>query len=137
MPSETRLLAARSGALIFAGAGLLSLVESRIPGGPHLSLVPGLAALLFAAAIAAFGPRLPVAALTALGPVGAALIADSLATTHGPTDGAVLYIWPVLWETYFFGRRGAVGIVVWIGLVHGLALLSLPGGPATSTAGST
>jgi diguanylate cyclase (GGDEF)-like protein len=125
---ESKLLAARSGALIYAGAGLLSLIESRIPGGPHLSPFPGVAALAFALVIALVGTRLPVPALAALGPIGAALIADSLATTHGPTDGAVLYIWPVLWEAYFFGRRGAIGIVLWVGLVHGLALLSMPPG---------
>ena len=102
--------------------------ESRIGGGPHLSLLPGLAALAFAAATALVGPRLPFAWLAALGPIGAALIADAIATTHGATDGAILYLWPVLWESYFFGRRGAIGIVLWVGLVHGLALNSLPHG---------
>lgn len=121
---ESKLLAARSGALIFAGAGVLSLIESRISGGPHISLLPGFAALAFAALVALFGARLPVSVLAALGSIGAALIADSLGTTHGP----ILYIWPVLWEAYFFGRRGAIGIVLWVGLVHGLALLSMPAG---------
>jgi diguanylate cyclase (GGDEF)-like protein len=125
---QSKLLAARSGALIFAGAGILSLVESAIPGGPHIDLLPAIAAIAFAAVVALFGERAPVPLLAALGPVGAALIADALATTHGPTDGAILYIWPVLWEAYFFGRRGAIGIVAWVGVVHGLALLSLPAG---------
>ena len=127
-PDQDKLLAARSGALIYAGAGLLSLVESRIPGGPHLAPLPGLVALGFAVLIFRFAARLPWGALAALGPIGAALIADALATTHGPTDGAVLYVWPVLWEAYFFGRRGAIGIVFWVGLVHGVALISMPPG---------
>jgi diguanylate cyclase (GGDEF)-like protein len=40
----------------------------------------------------------------------------------------VLYMWPVLWTSYFYGRRGAVGIVAWIGVVHGIALLAMPAG---------
>ena len=46
-----------------------------------------------------------------LGPIGVVLIAVALATTVGAGDGALLYIWPVLWTTFFFGRRGAFAIV--------------------------
>jgi diguanylate cyclase (GGDEF)-like protein len=66
--------------------------------------------------------------LATLGPIGATMIAVALATTDGPGDGALLYIWPILWEAYFFGRRGAVAIVAWVGLVQGIALLELPAG---------
>jgi diguanylate cyclase (GGDEF)-like protein len=62
--------------------------------------------------------------LAALGPIGAALIAYAIATTPaGEGDGALLYIWPVLWVAYFFGRRGTVLIVAWIGAVQGAALI--------------
>jgi diguanylate cyclase (GGDEF)-like protein len=60
-------------------------------------------------------------------------IAGALATTtSGPTDGAVLYMWPVLWMSYFFGLRGAVFIVLWVGLAQGLALLSMPDSQANA-----
>ena len=66
-----------------------------------------------------WGQRLPRWALAPLGPVGALLIAYAQATSPGPGDGAVLYMWPVLWTAFFFGRRGAVAIVACIGVAHG------------------
>jgi diguanylate cyclase (GGDEF)-like protein len=35
-------------------------------------------------------------------------------------------MWPVLWTTFFFGRRGAISIVVFTGVAHAFALLSVP-----------
>ena len=119
---------AYSAAAMFGGATFLSLIESAIPGGPDFSIAPGIGALLGVALLIAFGPRLPYPVLAALGPIGAALIALALATTDGPGDGAILYIWPVLWTAYFFGRVGAALIVVWIGVVHALALIAMPDG---------
>jgi diguanylate cyclase (GGDEF)-like protein len=121
-------LAVKSAASIYAGAGVLSLIEAATPGGPAIDPLTGVAAIFVALLIAAFGERLPFAALAALGPLGAAMIAFALATSDGPGDAAILYIWPVLWEAYFFGRRGAIGIVLWVAIVHGLALISLPPG---------
>lgn len=115
---------------VFAGSGLLNLVEASIPGGPDISLLPGAFAFAFAIVLRAIGEKLPVAVLAALGPLGAALIGIAVATTDGPGDGAILYIWPVLWQSYFFGRRGAIGIVAWVAVVQGLALLYLPSADA-------
>lgn len=117
-----------SAALIFIGAGALNLIEAAVPGGPALSLVPGVSALAFAGLLYWFGGQLPIWALASVGPAGAALIAYAIATTNGVGDGAVLYLWPVLWESYFFGRRGAIAIVLWVGVVHGIALLSMSSG---------
>ena len=124
---RTMVLAAAG---IFVGAAILNLVEAMIPGGPPLSVLPGIGALCLAILVWAFAGRLPDAALFCLGPAGATLIAVAVATTDGPGDGAILYIGAVLWQAYFFGRRGAIAIVVWIALVHGLALLYLPAGDA-------
>jgi diguanylate cyclase (GGDEF)-like protein len=119
---------AYSAAAMFGGATFVALLESLIPGGPAFSVVPGIAALGFAALLIVFGPRLPYPVLGALGPIAAALIASSLATTEGPGDGAILYVWPVLWVAFFFGRLASALIVVWIGVVHALALFALPDG---------
>jgi diguanylate cyclase (GGDEF)-like protein len=124
----SRSLAVKSAAAIYAGSGVLSLIEAATPGGPAIDPVTGVAAIFIALVIAVFGERLPFAALAALGPLGAAMIAFALATSDGPGDAAILYIWPVLWEAYFFGRRGAIGIVVWVGVVHGIAILSMSSG---------
>jgi diguanylate cyclase (GGDEF)-like protein len=34
-------------------------------------------------------------------------------------------MWPVLWESYFFGRRGAILIVLWTGLAQAASLLMM------------
>jgi diguanylate cyclase (GGDEF)-like protein len=119
---------ADSAALMFAGAAMLSLLEAAIPGGPHIALAPGLGALGFALVLFLIGSRLPPGALATLGPIGTGLIAVALSSGGSPGDGAVLYMLPVLWESYFFGRRGAVVIVLWTGLAQAASLLAMPAG---------
>jgi diguanylate cyclase (GGDEF)-like protein len=124
--ADRRRPMALSAAAIFAGGTLLNLVEANIPSGPGISLIPGICALVVAILLYTVGERLPTWAMACLGPAGATMIALAVATTRGPGDGAILYIWPVLWEAYWFGRRGAVAIVVWVAVVHTLALVYLP-----------
>jgi diguanylate cyclase (GGDEF)-like protein len=120
---------AYTAAAMYGGAVVVNLFEGAIPGGPELSLLPGFAALGVVLLLLAVGPRLPRAALFALGPIGAALIAYALATTPpSETDGALLYVWPVLWVTYFFGRRGAIFIVAWVAAVQAAAVLAMDDG---------
>jgi diguanylate cyclase (GGDEF)-like protein len=119
---------AYTAAAMYGSAAFLSVLEGAIPGGPALPLIPGLAATVFVALGLTVGPRLPLPALTALGPIGAALIAFAIATTpSGQGDAVLLYIWPVLWVAYFFGRRASVLIVAWIGVVQGVALIHVHG----------
>jgi diguanylate cyclase (GGDEF)-like protein len=54
------------------------------------------------------------------------LIGAAVATSPGPGDGALLYIWPVIWVAYFFGSTATVFIVAWIGVIHAIALIELP-----------
>ena len=122
---DKRLLA-YTAAGIYGGGAFVGLIEGLIPGGPSYSIIPGLGALVVVAFLLAVGPRLPRWGLAPFGPIGAVLIAYALATSPGAGDGAVLYMWPVLWTAFFFGIRGAISIVACIGVGHGLALLSLP-----------
>jgi diguanylate cyclase (GGDEF)-like protein len=109
---------------MYGGAVVVSVVEGAIPGGPAVPLIPGVSALVVVALLAPLGPRLPMWALAALGPIGTALIAYAVATTPtGQGEGVLLYIWPVLWVSYFFGRRGTAAIVAWVGIVQGAALI--------------
>jgi len=123
---SNRRLMAYSAAVMYGGATAIDAIESVIPGGQTFSLVPGIGAFVLVALLVAFGPRLPMPAMAALGPLGVAGIALALSTTSGTTDGAILYSWPVLWEAYFFGRRATVLIVVWVGIAHALALVAMP-----------
>ena len=124
---EERKTIAYSAAAIFVGAIAIAGLETALPGGPENSIVPGAVALLMAPLAVIAGPRLPRAWLAAFAPIGVALIAYALATTRGgPTDGAVLYMWPVLWMSYFYGRAGAVFIVAFVALAQGVALATMP-----------
>ena len=117
-----------SGAMLFAGGTLIDLIESLVPGGQAFSLLPGVGSLVFVAVLIVFGSRLPRVAIGALGPVGVVLIAVALATTNTPGDGAVLYMWPVLWQSYFFGRRGVILIIASVAVSHGVALMVMAHG---------
>ncbi len=129
---NTRLMAYTAAAM-YGGAAFDAALEGALPGDPSFAVLPALVAAAMAGALVLFGPRLPRAALAALGPIGVALIAFSLTATPGAGDGAVLYVWPVLWMTFFFGRRGAIAIIVCVGVAHALTLLLLPA--ASSYAG--
>jgi diguanylate cyclase (GGDEF)-like protein len=119
---------ARSAAGIYAGAMLIGMIEEILPGGPPFSPGPALAALVLAPVLAVVGARLSPGVLALLGPLGAALIAYALHSTQGATDGAVMYMWPVLWMSHFYGRRGTVCIVACVAVAHGVALATMPPG---------
>jgi diguanylate cyclase (GGDEF)-like protein len=119
-------LMALTAAAMYGGASLDGLIEGFLPGDPSFAITPVIASIVIVTALVLGGPKLPRWALAPLGPIGVVLIAVALTATTGAGDGAVLYIWPVLWSTFFFGRRGAVSIVACIGVAHALTLLSLP-----------
>jgi diguanylate cyclase (GGDEF)-like protein len=111
---------------IFGASALDGAVEGLLPGDPKFSWLPVIVVFAVFVILVLVGPRLPRRALALLGPLGVALIADALATTPGVGDGAVLYALPVLWTSLFFGRRGAVGICVCVGVAHAIVLIHLP-----------
>lgn len=127
--SDERRQIAYSAAGIYGGAALTGFLQVLVERTPQ-PLAPSLAAAGVAVTVAAFGPRLPRQALATLGPLGALLIAFALSQTIEYGDGAILYVWPALWMSVFYGTRGAVFVVAWIGLVHGVALVTLPDGHA-------
>jgi len=120
-----RRLRAYTAAAMFGCGALIGVVEDFIPGGAPVSIAAGLIALVAAAGLATAGPRLPDWACALLGPFAVGLVAYALTFNAGPGDGAVLYMWPVLWTVFFFGRRGAIAIVTCIAVAHGGVLLSL------------
>jgi diguanylate cyclase (GGDEF)-like protein len=125
---DDRRLIARSAACIFAGATFIGLIEGLIPGGIAFSWVPVAGSLVLAALTVVAGPRVPRGVLMLLGPLGVTLVGVALAAGDGVGDGAVLYMWPVVWTAYFFGLRGTVVIVVWTAIVHAVVL---PSGPVS------
>jgi diguanylate cyclase (GGDEF)-like protein len=119
---------AYSAAGMYGAATFVGFVEGVLPGGEQFSPVPSLIALAFVTTLVIWGPRLPIRALALLGPIGAVLIGAAIASTNGHGDGAALYAWPVLWQSYFFGRRGTVMIIACVGIVDAAALTQVPEG---------
>jgi diguanylate cyclase (GGDEF)-like protein len=122
---NTRIMA-YTAASMYAAAGFDGALSGVIPGDPATSWAAVLCALALAALVMLIGPRLPRMALAPLGPIGVGIIAYALLGNPPSSDGATLYVWPVLWTSFFFGRRGAVAILACVGLAHGVLLLSLP-----------
>jgi diguanylate cyclase (GGDEF)-like protein len=123
--SNSRIMA-YTAAAIYGIAGLDGAIEGLLPNDPPFALLPVIVVFVMFGLLMAFGPRLPRRALALLGPLGVALISYALATSPGPGDGAVLYALPVFWTTFFFGRRGAVAILICVAVGHAVTLLLLP-----------
>jgi diguanylate cyclase (GGDEF)-like protein len=117
---------AYTAAAMYGGAALDEVITGSIPGDPGLAVVPVLIAAAVVVVLVLVGPRCPRWLLAGLGPLGVALIAQALVGAPRAGDAAVLYLWPVLWTSFFFGRRGAIAIVACIGVAHALVLLALP-----------
>jgi diguanylate cyclase (GGDEF)-like protein len=113
---------------MYAGAALLGVVESLTPGGPGFSMIPPLIALLVSPLVLVLAGRVPRNALAVLGPIGVVLIADAVASTGGIGDGAVLYMWPVVWTALFFGRRILCMTLLTVAIAQAVALQSMSPG---------
>jgi diguanylate cyclase (GGDEF)-like protein len=121
-----RRLMAYTAAAMYGGAAFDGSIEGFLPGDPSFAIAPVLGAIVITVVLVLVGPRLPRRGLAPLGAIGVVLIAYALSATPGAGDGAILYVWPVLWTTFFFGRRGAISIVACIGVAHAITLLLLP-----------
>jgi diguanylate cyclase (GGDEF)-like protein len=119
---------AYTAAAMYGGAALDELITGFLPGDPPTDLASVLPAIVIALALVRFGPRLSLGWLAILGPIGVVMIAQALIGAPHAGDAAVLYVWPVVWSSFFLGRRGAVGIVATIAVAHGVVLTALPPG---------
>ena len=128
MPSiaETQA-AAYSAALAYFAAAMTLALERHLAGDVPITAGPAAFALGLVPLIVVAGPRVPRQVLGLLGPIGTSLVAWGLASSSAPGDGAVLYMWPVLWTTLFFPRGWTAVTVAWTGAAHAGALLVLAG----------
>lgn len=123
--SDVRLMA-YTAAVMYGAVAFDAALEGVLPGNPSFAIAPALVVLAIFAFLVYAGPRLTRRALAPVGPLGVALVGAALATTPGAGDGAVLYALPVLWTSFFFGRRGAAAIVACVALAQTVALLVMP-----------
>jgi diguanylate cyclase (GGDEF)-like protein len=123
---HNRKIMAYCAAAMYAAAALDGAIEMVLPNVPSFSLLPIFVAAIMATFMFLVGPRLPRRAIMFNGPIGIAAVSYALATTKvTASDSAVLFALPVLWQCLFFGRRGAVAILVLVAAGEALALHAL------------
>jgi len=123
---HNRRIMAYCAAAMYAAAALDGGIEILLPNVPSFSMLP----IYVVAAMTGFmffaGPHLPRRVIMLNGPLGVALVSYALATTKvTASDSAVLFALPVLWQCLFFGRRGAVAILLLVAAGEALALHAL------------
>jgi diguanylate cyclase (GGDEF)-like protein len=129
----TRLMVL-TGAGMYAGGAILSLIESLVPGRSRVSIAPCLIALSISVLLLLFGERASKQTLSLLGPLGVGLVAYALDHTRRSADGAVLYVWPMLWTAHFFTRRATAMAVITLCTAGALALDASPTGGGDASA---
>jgi diguanylate cyclase (GGDEF)-like protein len=111
---------------MYGAAALDGAIELILPKVPSFSMLPIYVVGAMTLLMFFLGPRLPRRVLVINGPIGVALVSYALATTKvTASDSTVLYALPVLWQCLFFGRRGAVAILLLVAAGEALALHSL------------
>jgi diguanylate cyclase (GGDEF)-like protein len=121
-----RRFMAYTASAMWGAACVDGVLEGVLPNDPPFTLVPVITALVMFCLLVTVGPRLPRRGLAMLGPLGVATISYALSQAPGAGDGAVLYTMPVLWTTFFYGRKGAVGILGCVAVGHAATLMLLP-----------
>ena len=119
-------LMAYTAAAMYGGAAVDELITGSLPGDPPTDLTSVIPAIAIALLLVRYGPRMSTRWLAALGPIGVVMIAQALIGAPHAGDAAVLYVWPVVWSSFFLGRRGAIAILATIALAHAAVLLALP-----------
>jgi diguanylate cyclase (GGDEF)-like protein len=123
---HSRRVMAYCGAAMYGAAAVDGLIELVLPNVPHFAMLPIYVVLALFVLLMTVGQHLPRGVLALNGPLGVALVAYALATTSvTASDSAVLYALPVLWQSLFFGRRGAIFVLVCVAIGDALALVAL------------
>jgi len=111
---------------MYAAAAMDGAIELILPKVPSFSMLPIYVVAAMTAVMFFAGPHLPRRVIMFNGPLGVALVSYALATTKVTgSDSAVLFALPVLWQCLFFGRRGAIAILLLVAVGEALALHAL------------
>jgi diguanylate cyclase (GGDEF)-like protein len=131
--SDARGAMARVAVLLLTSGGLLGLLIAAIP---HYSGIDATAyvvldsiALCGAGLIWLLRNRMPPRAYYLVSAVGIGLVALGIhysgGVVHGGLSGnALLFLWPVLFAGYFFGRRGTALQLAFVGVAYATLLVS-------------
>jgi diguanylate cyclase (GGDEF)-like protein/PAS domain S-box-containing protein len=129
---------ARAAALLLVAGGVVGLVEilvphsQRIDEGPYIAI--DILALVAGAGVWLLRKWLPALAYHGVGALGIAMITTAIYYSGNKSGGAaeneLLYLWPILFACYFFGRRGIAFQVGIVAVAYGAVLVAIGAGNA-------
>lgn len=127
---------AKAGAALLAGGGALALVVIALPHSDQIDelafAVIGGIALAAAGVGLALRERLPRVAYPGIVMLGISLVTASIyfsgEEANGAAENELIYLWPILYASYFFSRQAAAAQLAFAGLAYGAVLIGIDAG---------
>jgi diguanylate cyclase (GGDEF)-like protein/PAS domain S-box-containing protein len=129
---------ARAAALLFVAGSAIGILITALPHAEGINgtayLVIDAVGLLTAGLIWTLRKRLPPNAYHLFSAIGILMVAGSIYysgnLSGGPLENELLFLWPILYAGYFFGRRGMALQLGIVGIVYAGLLLVMDTGQA-------
>src|SRR6478672_10918250 len=129
---------ARAAALLLIAGATLGLIQIVVPHPDDINTtayaVIDAIGLLGAAVVWLFRERIPAAAYHLVGTFGIGCVALSIyysgTGTSGDAENELLFLWPIIFACYFFGRRGLALQLGLVGLAYAVTLIAIDAGHA-------
>jgi len=136
--AREQLSMARAAALLLIAGAALGLLQIVVPHPQHINtqayVIIDAAGLVGAAVVWRFRRSLPVAAYHLVSLFGIACVALAIYYSgNGPggdTENELLFLWPIVFACYFFGRRGIALQLGFVGLAYAAVLIAIDAGDA-------
>jgi diguanylate cyclase (GGDEF)-like protein len=130
---ELRLSMARAATLLLLAGGVVGLLITLLPHPDRINetayWVIDAAGVLSAAAVWLLRRRLPPVAYHGVSFLGILMVAFSIYYSGNDSGGALenelLFLWPILFAGYFFGRRGMIVQLLLVGAAYGGVLIAM------------
>jgi diguanylate cyclase (GGDEF)-like protein/PAS domain S-box-containing protein len=134
--TSERATMARVAALLLIAGGLIGIVMTLVPHSAGINdeayALIAAAALAAAAIIWLLRAKLPTVAYHGVSAFGTALVTASIyysGNKHGgAAENELLFLWPILYAGYFFGRRGLALQLGIVGVAYGTVLFAVDAG---------
>ena len=126
-----RRLMSRAGAALLASGAALGLIVIALPHSGEIDEAGYAAcagvALIAAAFLIAFGPRLPRVTFPGIAMLGTVLVTVSIyfsgEQAHAAAENELIYLWPMMYAGYFFGRQAAAVQIAFVAVAYCAVLL--------------
>jgi diguanylate cyclase (GGDEF)-like protein/PAS domain S-box-containing protein len=133
-PARERTSMARAAALLLVAGATLGLIQVLVPHtqriDPVAYVVIDAIGVSAAAVLWRFRLRIPVTAYHLVSAFGIACVALSIYYSDGDGENELLFLWPILFACYYFGRRGLALQLGLVGIAYAVALAVIGVGQA-------